>query len=419
MARWLKYASAAALALSFASYAARNLVEPWSAGGRDFGVDYCAARLVFRGAALYDEDAWRRERSAVGDVMDRGGYIKPPLFAVLLAPLATLSFDASRRVWLVANHLVLAAVVVMLGRTLFGPGAGRRAGTLALGLVALNSQPVSSHLLAGQTNLLILLLVCIALWAFRRGLPWVAGAAVGVAAAAKLYPVALVAYFLWKRQWRAVVAALAAAAACTGLTLWAVGLDAHVDYVARVLPTLMYQRPDVAHYSNQSIYAFSHRLFVDSLYTDAVINSPVRARLVALVCAAVLVGITVVLCRPSSGHVDIEVSLVVIATTVLVTQAWDMNFVAMLLPTAVAIRHVAHMDRAPGARATLVLIVALVLINARFGVWEGSAGRVRTAMLLCPRLVGSLLLYLWLARALPRCPSPGTATGADSQGLLP
>lgn len=388
---------AAVLAVSVCRYVPRGVVEPWSRGGRDFGVDYCAAGVLLAGGDIYDVAGLRSFAAQAGAQMDRGGYIKPPLFAVALTPLAALRFDTARRVWCVLNHAFLIASVLMLAAALFPRGKERRALAAALILLALNAEPVRAHMATGQTNLLVLTLVCAALWAHERGRDSVAGAALGVAVAIKLYPATLVAYFLWKRRWRVALSACAAAAVCAAATVVVLGIDLHVDYALRVLPTLLHHRPDVAHYSNQSIYACFYRLFVDNLYTDAVINSPVRGRVVSAICCGVLVCITALRCRPRSSQVVEEAGLVVMATTVIVTQAWDMNFVLMLLPAGVMLRHLAGVDRPglwPGA---MTWAAALALVFARFEPWQSAAGGVGTLMLLCPRLIGTLALFALLA----------------------
>lgn len=394
---WLPWLALAPCCLLLWGHVERNILLPWHTGGRDIGVDYCAARVAARAGNVYDPRELRIERSVSGAVMDRGGYIKPPLFAVLMAPLSGLTPVEARRAWALLNHIFVLAIIAFLAVSLFEQPRERKAAALALLLVAMSSQPLSSHLLAGQTNLLVLLLITAALWSLQRGLPVAVGVALGTATALKLYPLTLVAYFLWKRRYRVVFAAGVTMVAWTCVTVAALGLRIHIDYAARVLPTLLHYRSDVAHYSNQSIYALFYRLFVDNLYTDAIINSPLRARLISGICCAVLVTITVILCKPRSTRLDVEISLVVVATTLITSQAWDMNFVALLLPAAVALREVSRLPAQHRLPYAASLVLALVLVNARLGVWRASDGSMRTLMLLCPRLLGSLMLYALLA----------------------
>ena len=394
---WLPWLGLAACCLLSWDYVERSVLLPWRTGGRDIGVDYCAARVAVRGGDIYDPRELRIERDVSGAAMDRGGYIKPPLFAVLMIPMAGLTPVEARRVWVLLNHVFVLAIIAFLVVSLFGRPRERGAAALALLFVAMSSQPLSSHLLAGQTNLLVLLFIAVAVWSLHAGRPAAAGVALGTATALKLYPITLVAYFLWKRRYRVVLFAGIAIVAWTGVTVCVLGLRTHTDFLARVLPTLLHHRADIAHYSNQSIYACFHRLFVDNLYTDAVINSPLRARLVSSLCCAVLVAITVILSRPRSADLDLEISLVVVATTLITSQAWDMNFVAMLLPTAIVMRETARLPAPRRLLHAALLVLALVLINARFEVWQTSDGSVRTLMLLCPRLLGSLTLYALLA----------------------
>lgn len=399
-ARCITCALGIALVVSLWRYVDRGILEPCRAGGKDFGAYYCASRLLRQRGDVYDTRALRTEGQRSGAEVDRDGYGYPPLLAVLVTPLTLTDFHVARCAWVVISQLLLAGVLALLCSTLLPRGSGRTLGAAVLLLVALNSEPLMAHLRAGQSNLLVLGLVCASLWAFHRGRPMAAGAALGTAAAVKIFPVTLIAYFLWKRHYRLVAAACLAILAWTALSVAFAGVETHVHFATCVLPEIASHPSDVFHPSNQSIYACFSRLFIDNLYTDPVLNSPIRARLTSWICCAVLVAITVLLCRPRSPAIDVEVGLVVVATTLIVTLAWDANFVAMLLPTAVALRELMAADDARRPRMAAALVVSLALIHARFGVWAGADGQARSLMLLCPRLVGSLVLYVLLARTL-------------------
>ncbi len=398
--RWPRYVLAAALLASLCAYVPRYIIEPCHRGGKDLAVYYAAAKVMLVGGDVYDPKTVRDEGRRWGADVDREGYRYPPFTAWAMRPFAWANIRAAQCAWVVFSQVCLLLSIGLLCVTVFPSRAERKLGAAVLALIALNSEPLRVHLLAGQMNLLMLLFTCAALWSCQRGRPGLAGAALGVAASIKCYPITLVAYFGWKRQWRLVAAAAGAMAVCAGLAIAASGWEPSRRFLVDMLPMVAVHPSDVAHPANQSIYACFVRLFTINPYVDPVINSPIRAKLAAWTCSGVLICITVLLCKPRSRDIHLEASLVVIATTLVLALAWDATFVVMLLPIAVALRELMGMEQPQRSRWAAVCVVAVALIHARFPWWSAANGDVRTILLLCPRLVGSLALYTFLARRL-------------------
>jgi len=88
----------------------------------------------------------------------------------------------------------------------------------------------------GQLNCLLAAVVAAAWLADRRGRPVLAGVAVGLAGALKLYPLFLLVYFVCARRWGALAAAVAGFLAANGLAAVLFGADAYRTYLASVLP---------------------------------------------------------------------------------------------------------------------------------------------------------------------------------------
>lgn len=67
----------------------------------------------------------------------------------------------------------------------------------------------------GQPNLMLLALLLLGFWWMQRGRVWTAGALFALATAIKVFPVAVLPYLIWRRQW----ASAASMIACLGILL--------------------------------------------------------------------------------------------------------------------------------------------------------------------------------------------------------
>jgi hypothetical protein len=165
-------------------------------------------------------------------------YKFPPLFAMLLLPQVQNG---------VGDHLYLAHWVVHLllylaAVTLIGLTLGRRAGPaylLVLFVVALNFVPFFETLWRLQLETPILFLCALALWLEHKRLPVWAGAALGVAAMFKVYPVFLLGWFVVRRSGRGLAGAALAMLGIGALGWWVIGPEQNLLYWTVILPRLM------------------------------------------------------------------------------------------------------------------------------------------------------------------------------------
>ncbi len=162
----------------------------------DFRAYHQAARALAAGVSPYSEPA----------------FIYPPLLPVLMLPLAPLPLGAARLVWFAAAQ---AALLGSLWLTLRALG-GRAAAWAALVAVWILGGTVPENLVLGQVNPFLLLAIALALWLLPRR-PRAAAAVIGVAAALKVWPAALLLAFAWRRQWRSLLGGVAVTVALVAL----------------------------------------------------------------------------------------------------------------------------------------------------------------------------------------------------------
>lgn len=182
------------------------------------------------------------------------GYVYPPLFAAILVPLTWVSNDLAVRIWLVLMQLAVLASLVLIYRRIGPPSRGE---LLCLVAVLATFFPLISSALTGTMNALLLLLLTAAwsAWLARRDVP--SGVLTGVAAVFKLFPLALLPYFGWRRQWKLLAAMLAAGLVGIGAGLFVTSVGHNIYYYREILPHLTV---GTGYRENQSIAGFTARI---------------------------------------------------------------------------------------------------------------------------------------------------------------
>jgi hypothetical protein len=136
-------------------------------------------------------------------------YPNPPIMAAVLRPFAELPPVAGALAWFYAKVL-MAALAALWAFRLIG-NVPDWAKALAI-LCAL--PPILGDLSHNNVNIFILFLVAACLEAYRRKWDFTSGIVLALAIACKVTPLLFVAYFAWKRSWRAL-------AGCgVGFALW-------------------------------------------------------------------------------------------------------------------------------------------------------------------------------------------------------
>lgn len=191
----------------------------------------------------------------------------PPLYYVLLWPLASLPFPTVAKLLYVSQWLWYALAIAVMARSASASSRPSAGDYLLATLLTVNFQPFLETAALHKVEGLELLVICLAIELFRRGRDALAGAAVVLGANLKYLPGILALYFLVKRERRAIVGMLAAAVVCLAVSVVALS-DAGWTAVLRY-PLLMFDRqhdgnrPE-ANMEFQTLNGTVNRWFVDT-----------------------------------------------------------------------------------------------------------------------------------------------------------
>ena len=192
------------------------------AGFGDFHVFHDAFMAVLAGEDLYDSGI--------------GGYIYPPLFAVVFAPLGLLSLPHAGAAYTVINGcLAFVCLWLAASETLrrFDAKIDRAAlpGVMVFAL-AMFGDKLRIELQGGQTDLWILLCVLLGLkWVGTR--PILAGFMLGLAGNLKYQSLIILPYLIVRGRWRALISSLASMAGLAVSSAVVFGWERNLGYLSR------------------------------------------------------------------------------------------------------------------------------------------------------------------------------------------
>ena len=191
--------------------------------GQDFGIFYRSLRQYEAGRSLYDTGFGTGQREW------RGRNLNLPHTHVLLLALARLLPPAALWVWLAASALAL----VDTGRRTLQATNKRLPwlGTVALALYLIAWAPSAAMVLTLQVSLLVMWPVALAWLNARRGDWDTAGLWIGLAASVKPFLLICLPYLAIRRQWSALLRALATVAVMVALGLAVFGVESYRQWL--------------------------------------------------------------------------------------------------------------------------------------------------------------------------------------------
>jgi Glycosyltransferase family 87 len=406
----------AALALCWASagsfpfrIALRELRTP-----NDFTHDYVRAAVWVRKEKLrhlpaLDTGAGNDYAATLGAprVAPLGSYyIHPPAALLLILPLTAFPYSVAALVWLALTVVLLVFLAWLLAPFAAGAGVPLRAGWLFL--LLLFWPPVLANLRVGQWSVILAVSIAAGHRAWERGAQRRGAVWMGVAAALKLSPLALLPVIALRNR-RAALSFAAAMAVLVAASLPVFGLEAWRAFAVVTGPNAMaYQ---TWRHNTLSVNGLATRLFWGGAFAQPIVAAPALAYAVVAAVVGVLVIVALLAARRAPKAREPEACMLALWYVLMVVAnplAWSHYAILLLLPMALAARGAAARNDAP---ARVLVAVGLALLSIPQETLDFAAGPVPISPLGCLWLSIPLggALFVFAAAARGAFPSPARA----------
>ena len=309
------------------------------------------ARLAWRGITPYHPIGVALPRQDLGNV---GTFLTPP-FLVLLGPWTWFADDPGRALWIAAEIIAVVVTMVAVYRAI---GRPTWAEALTAASLVVFFPPLRDSFQGGQIGVFLAAGFALALLGHQRGRPLLGGAALGLIIGAKLTPIVVLPYFIYRRDWRLCLASLATASALALVTL-ALGWG---HYWPGFISNVLAASNGTALVRNQSLNGVLLRAWRPELNGLPIAPPGLPFRVVWLVAQGLAVaGVIAVVARrilASPLREWAEFSTIVLAAPLVQPYAWEHHFAQaiMIVPVAVCLasRHLL------GLVATLALSAVFI-----------------------------------------------------------
>ena len=328
--------------------AARGIVPAMSQIDTDFPNYFTAAKIVAdRGDVdrLYD-DSWfqgQMRRYQIGHTPGGKFTPFPPPTALLLVPLTRLQPLNALRVLTAVSVLCLTCSILLLAKILAWSRIDSTVFVLLSGYAVLNA------LRFGQPYILASLSCVLGYYAFGKGRPSLAGMCFGIFAPIKYFPVVILIYFAFRKQWRVVLGGAAMILAVASVSVGVLGWKIHEDFLATVLRNHLTGDASVLDPFSavyQSFDTLFRRLFVFDAAANPqpLLSLPGLAGIGASITKASIflaaIATLVKLARSGAANIDAPaIGLLGILTLLLAPATATYHFVLLWLPVGLLISY--------------------------------------------------------------------------------
>jgi hypothetical protein len=199
----------------------KGIVPAMSEIDADFPGYFTAARIVVDGQdtqRLYDDDWFRQQirRYGLESAKNPGKFAPfPPPTALLLVPLARFEPLTALRIVTAVSVLCIICSIFLLARILAWHPVDSALFILSSGLAIIGG------LRCGQPYILISMFCILGYYLYLERRPWLAGMCLGLFVPIKYFPVIILAYFAFQKEWKVL---LGGAAAIAGVGLVSIGV---------------------------------------------------------------------------------------------------------------------------------------------------------------------------------------------------
>ena len=341
---------------------------------RDASIDflsyYIGASAIHQGKPIYTLETHKSVSEALG-IRQVGLYLYPPTFAMLIQPALLMPPYIASLFWFGVNvGLLLLGVGILLRQNNLSDHRMR----VALLLLPILFTPVLMTFYLGQVNILIFLLLVLVWLTFLHGRRYTPGALLALSAWIKLWPIALVAYFVWKREWKVVAGAIMGSLLIGVLTFALAGVGQTTSFFTDRLPEISQGTEPGLDHLNQSIPGFFAKLFApSSQYVYPLIQSPILAQQGSRIAILLLIITTIILCSwpmtlKDREQFSTEFMLVVIAAMLITGRLFESNL-TLLLPAYFLIAEKLQGEQIINWKQIALPIASVILIDIHRVIW--------------------------------------------------
>jgi Glycosyltransferase family 87/WD40-like Beta Propeller Repeat len=397
---WAEWTERTVLLLLILVFVVTGFIPAWRHLNSDFPNYYLIARLYRKGYPLERVYEWtwlQRQKDHEGIDQPLVSFIPSTLpSALIVLPWSSLPPLHAKRWWLLVNLAFLLLIGLLLA-TLTKLHPMRIALLLFLATV-----PLRNSFLFGQMHILVLLLLTLAACLYFRDRFFLSGLVLAVAASVKIYPALFLFFFVFKKQWRAVIGLTVGVLGAGMLSLYLFGTDACRLYVSEVLPRgLRGETIDPYSTAWNSLGALLRRLFVaePELNPAPVVHAPsLYAFLYALISGLIFVAFMWAIgSKPArNDRRKLEWATYLFLLFLLSSQPGSYHFVALIL-TAVLVVDYLLARRQTFRVAAVVVLYALIcgpLIQLHSIQAKGWSNLLFFPRLTLMLLLGGVLLWI-------------------------
>jgi len=284
---------------------------------------------------------YNAERLVAGEALYSGftaryDYIYPPLLAQVIAPLTPLlDLDGISMAWHILSLILLVMSIWMINQEVDNP---RR--RWMFWLVPVLFIPNYQSMWVGQISMVLLGLFTSAWYAYKHNRPYVTGVVLALATWLKVYPIFLIGYFIWKRDWKVTLSAFIAGMLLLGFQIFITDSETILTYFFEILPGLANEGQIVGLFKNSSILGFTFKVFIETPDVIPLVDSAMLANISRWGLTAIVVGTSLFLIsRPQTpqknefdnSRFDLEYGLVVLVSLLFASTLWVSGMPPLIL----------------------------------------------------------------------------------------
>lgn len=373
--------------------------------GNDFAHLYLGSYLATQHKNFYSPEIIFPTAQTLG-IQHLNPFVYPPIVTLFFIPLSLFSYPDAQLVWFILNHLFLILTFLLL--ILSFNSDNKLIYIAASLLLSFNFAPLLRTLTAGQLNLFILFLISLIWYLYTKKKPVGAGVILAIATLTKIFPGLLILFFLWKKEYRVAISAIASIIILVLLSLAIQGVQVYQDY-GTLLTQMSYgqstwsqfqQRFDVEP-ANQSFHALVLRLFSANPVTTPLFDAPGVAKIVSGLFSIVVIIFTFWVTYPKKNQkislysIQTDFSLFLIAALLIPSLLWDHYLVYFFLILLCLFDYWVKSDKISLKSMTYISILYLIMA-IQFNFWSDLFRSDIGILLMSLKFYPVILIWIYL-----------------------